>query len=173
MNTLEAIKARHSTRAFSERQISAEDLDAILFAGGQAAVGGADFKSMKIYAVQDPEILKAIDEASAKRRPGSHPIYGAPTLIALAGKESILPNIEFTNAGCVLQNMLLAATDLGIDSVYLWMPMYGINEDPDLKERLGFPEGFSCIGTVALGYAEKEFKKPRGEEQRIEVIHIR
>ena len=172
MNTMDAIKARHSTRAFSDRQIGAADLEAILFAGGQAAVGGADFKSMKLIAVQDPEVLTAIDEASAKRRPGSHPLYGAPTLIVLASKQSILPNIEFTNAGCVLENILLAATDLGVDSIYLWMPMYGINEEPELMSRLGFPEGFTCIGTVALGYAEKEFKKPKADEQRIEVAYI-
>ena len=172
MNTLEAIRARHTTRAFSARQISAEDLDAILFAGGQAAVGGADFKSLKIYAVQDPEVLRAIDEASAKMGHGSHPIYGAPTLIVLAGRESILPNIHFTNAGCVLENMLVAAADLGIDSGYLWLPMFGINSEPKLMERLRFPEGFTCIGTVALGYAEKEFKKPRGDELRIIVKYI-
>ncbi len=173
MNTLDAIKARHSTRAFTDKQISAEDLDAILFAGGQAAVGGADFKSLKIYAVQDPDLLKAIDETSAKLRPGSHPLYGAPTLVVLATKESILPNIEFTNAGCVLQNMLVAATDLGVDSIYLWMPMYGINNDPEMIKRLGFSEGFTCVGTVALGYAAKEFRKPRADEQRIEVTYIR
>ncbi len=173
MNTLDAIKARHSTRAFTDKQISAEDLDAILFAGGQAAVGGADFKSLKIYAVQDPDLLKAIDETSAKLRPGSHPLYGAPTLVVLATKESILPNIEFTNAGCVLQNMLVAATDLGVDSIYLWMPMYGINNDPEMIKRLGFPEGFTCVGTVALGYAAKEFRKPKADEQRIEVTYIR
>ena len=173
MNTLDAIKARHSTRGFSDKQIPDADLEKILFAGGQAAVGGADFKSLKLYAVQDPELLKAIDESSAKMRPGSHPLYGAPTLVVLASKESILKNIEFTNAGCVLQNMLLAATDLGIDSIYLWMPMYGINEDPELIKRLGFPEGFTCVGAVALGYAAKEFKKPRAEEQRIEVAYIR
>ena len=172
MNTIDAIKERHSTRAFSDRQISREDLDAILFAGGQAAVGGADFKSLRLYAVQDPEVLKSIDEESAKRRPGSHPLYGAPTLIVLATKASILPNIEFTNAGCVLENILLAATDLGIDSIYLWMPMYGINDSKELMARLGFPEGFTCVGTVALGYAEKEFKKPKAEEQRIEVAYI-
>ena len=173
MNTLDAIKARHSTRGFSDRQISDADLEKILFAGGQAAVGGADFKSLKLYAVQDPELLKAIDESSAKMRPGSHPLYGAPTLVVLASKESILKSIEFTNAGCVIQNMMVAATDLGIDSIYLWMPMYGINDDPEVIRRLGFPEGFTCVGTVALGYAEKEFKKPRGDEQRIEVTYIK
>lgn len=173
MNTLDAIKARHSTRGFSDRQIGDADLEAILFAGGQAAVGGADFKSLKLYAVQDPELLQAIDEASAKRRPGSHPLYGAPTLVVLASKKSILPGIEYTNAGCVIQNMMLAATDLGIDSIYLWMSMYGINGEPDLIKRLGFPEGFTCVGTMALGYAETEFKKPRADEQRIEVSFIR
>ena len=173
MNTLDAINARHSTRGFTDRQISDADLEAILFAGGQAAVGAADFKSLKLYAVQDPELLKAIDESSAKKRPGTHPLYGAPTLVVLASRESILKSIEFTNAGCVIQNMMVAATDLGIDSIYLWMSMYGINENPDLVKRLGFPEGFSCVGTMALGYAAKEFPKLKADEQRIEVTYIR
>ena len=173
MNTLDAIKARHSTRGFSDKQIPDADLEKILFAGGQAAVGGADFKSLKLYAVQDPELLKAIDESSAKMRPGSHPLYGAPTLVVLASKESILKNIEFTNAGCVIQNMMVAATDLGVDSIYLWMSMYGINNDPELVKRLGFPEGFTCVGTMALGYAAREFPKVRADEQRIEVTFIR
>ena len=173
MNTLDAIKARRSVRGFTDRQISDADLEAILFAGGQAAVGGADFKSLKLYAVQNPELLKAIDESSAKMRPGSHPLYGAPTLVVLASKESILKNIEFTNAGCVIQNMMVAATDLGVDSIYLWMSMYGINNDPELGKRLGFPEGFTCVGTMALGYAAKEFPKLKADEQRIEVTYIK
>ncbi|MBR2831458.1 MAG: nitroreductase family protein [Oscillospiraceae bacterium] len=173
MNTLDAIKTRRSTRGFSDKQISDADLEAILFAGGQAAVGGADFKSLKLYAVQNPELLQAIDAASAKARPGSHPLYGAPTLVVLASKTSILPNIEFTNAGCIIQNMMLAATDLGIDSIYLWMSMFGINNDPELISRLGFPEGFTCVGTMALGYAAKDFPKLKAEEQRIEVTYIK
>lgn len=173
MNTLEAIKARHSTRAFSDRQVTDDQLEAILFAGGQAAVGAADFKSMKLYVIQDPELLKAIDEASAKNRPGTHPLYGAPTLVVLASKESILPSIEFTNAGCVIQNMMVAAADLGVDSIYLWMSMYGINNDPELIKRLGFPEGFTCVGTMALGFEAREFPKIKCDEQRIEVAYIR
>ena len=173
MNTLDAIKARHSTRGFSDRQVSDADLEAILFAGGQAAVGAADFKSMKLYVVQDPALLKDIDEVSARRRPGSHPLYGAPTLVVLASKQSILPYIEYTNAGCVIQNMMVAAADLGVDSIYLWMSMYGINEDPELVKRLGFPEGFTCVGTMALGYEAKEFPKVKADEQRIEVAYIR
>ena len=173
MNTLDAIKRRHSTRGFTDKQISDADLNAILFAGGQAAVGGADFKSLKLYAVQDAELLKAINEASAKNRPGFNPLYGAPTRVVLASSKSILENIEFTNAGCVIQNMMVAAADLGIDSIYLWMSMYGINGEPELMKRLGFPEGFTCVGTAAFGYEAKDFPKLKGEEQRIEVTYIR
>ena len=69
MNTLDAIKARHSTRGFTDKQISDADLEAILFAGGQAAVGGGAFKSLRLYAIQDAELLKAIDESSPRQGP--------------------------------------------------------------------------------------------------------
>ncbi len=173
MNTLDAIKARKSTRGVSDRQISDADLDAILFAGGQAAVGGADFESMKLIAVQNKDLIDAIDESAAKVRPGSHPLYNCPTLIVLASRKSILPYIEYSNAGCVIQNIMVAAADLGIDSVYLWMAMRGINDDPSLGERLGFPEGYTCLGAAALGYGSKEFPKLNADEQRIEVSYIR
>jgi nitroreductase len=68
---------------------------------------------------------------------------------------------------------MLAATDLGIDSIYLWMSMYGINDDPDIIAKLGFPEGYTCVGTMALGYAAKEFPKLKADEQRIEVTIIK
>ena len=62
---------------------------------------------------------------------------------------------------------------MGIDSIYLWMSMYGINGKQELMKRLGFPEGFTCVGTLAQGYAAKEFPKLKGDEQRIEVTNIR
>ena len=40
-------------------------------------------------------------------------------------------------------------------------------------KRLGFPEGFTCVGTVALGYEARESPKLRGGEQRIEVTYLR
>ncbi len=173
MNTMDAIKARRSIRGYSDRQIGDAELDAILFAGGQAAVGGADFKSMKLIAVQDKALLDEIDVTSAKGKKIEHPLYNCPTLIVLISKQSILPSIEFSNAGCVIQNMMVAAADFEIGSVYLWMAMYGINESPELSARLGIPEGFTCVGAVGLGYPTKEFPKLKAEEQRIEVSYIR
>ena len=172
MNTLDAIKKRHSTRAFSSRQISEQDLQDILVAGGQAAIGCADFASLQLYAVQAPDLLREIDETSAKGS-GGHPLYQAPTLVVVAAKKGFLENIELSNAGCIIQNMMVLAADRGIDSVYLWMAMVGINSSEELQKKLGFPEGYFCVGSCALGYADKEFPKLKGEGQRLEVKILR
>ena len=173
MNTFDAIKRRHSTRAFSARQISEEDLQDILVAGGQAAIGCADFDSLKLFAVQDPALLREIDEVSANGNPNAHPIYSAPTLIVVAAKKGWLENIELSNAGCIIQNMMVLAADREIDSVYLWMAMAGINGSDELQKKLGFPEGYRCVGTCALGYEDKAFPKLKGEGQRLEVKILR
>ncbi len=173
MNTFDAIKQRHSTRAFSSKQISEQDLEDILVAGGQAAIGCADFDSLKLYAVQSPELLAEIDAASANGNPASHPLYNAPTLVVVAAKKGFLENIELSNAGCIIQNMMVLAADRGIDSVYLWMAMVGINGNAEVQKKLGFPEGYTCVGSCALGYADKAFPKLKGEGQRLDVKVIR
>lgn len=174
MNTFDAIKLRHSTRAFDPaKQIPDEDLNDILFAGAQAAIGCADFDSLKLFAVQDPELLAEIDASSAGGNPDGHPLYHAPTLVVVAAKKGFLENIELSNAGCIIQNMMVLAADRGIDSVYLWMAMAGVNKSEEIQKKLGFPEGYSCVGSCALGYAVKSFPKLKAEEQRLEVKILR
>lgn len=174
MNTLDAIKLRHSTRAFdASKQISDEDLNDILFAGAQAAIGCADFDSLKLYAVQNPELLAEIDLSSANGNANAHPVYHAPTLVVVAAKKGFLENIELSNAGCIIQNMMVMAADRNIDSVYLWMAMMGVNKSEEIQKKLGFPEGYTCVGTCALGYAEKPFPKLKDGEQRLETKIIR
>ena len=95
------------------------------------------------------------------------------SLVVVAAKKGFLENIELSNAGCIIQNMMVLAADRGIDSVYLWMAMVGINSSAEVQKKLGFPEGYSCVGTCALGYADKEFPKLKGEGQRLEVKILR
>ena len=173
MNTFDAICARHSTRSFQASQIPDEALEKIIFAGGQAAIGCADFDSLKLIVVQNPELLAKIDSSASGGNPQSHPLYGCPTLVVVIARENRLANIELSNAGCIIQNMMVQAADFGIDSVYLWMGMSGINRSEELQKELQLPEGFKCVGTMALGYAEKSFPKLRAAEQRIAVSYIR
>ena len=52
-----------------------------------------------------------------------------------------------------MENMLLAATDSGIDSVYLWGSVTAIAGSPELKKELGIPDKYTPISGAALGYA--------------------
>jgi hypothetical protein len=51
--------------------------------------------------------------------------------------------------------MLLAATDIGVDSVYLWGATSVIAGNSGLCREFGIPEGFKPVSAVALGYAKE------------------
>jgi nitroreductase len=175
MNTFEAIRKRKATRGFASAQISDEAVEQLIVAGGLAAVGMAGFDSLRIFAIQNPELLSEIDAESSKGfgNPNYHALYGAPTLIVVAAKPRPLANIELTDAGCIIQNMMLTATELGFDSIYLWTSMYGINRSPELMQKIGFPEGFTCAGTAAFGYALKPNEELREPVRRIQSVIIK
>ena len=59
------------------------------------------------------------------------------------------------NVSCAAENMMLAATELGLGSCFLMGPMIAFS-DPALRARLGLPEGYEPLIGVALGYAAGE-----------------
>ena len=83
-------------------------------------------------------------------------LYGAPVLVLVSSSEPKFPNIQYANVGCVMENMLLAATDLGVDNIYLWGAVNVIANMPELQKELGIPGGFTPISGAALGYAAED-----------------
>ena len=63
------------------------------------------------------------------------------------------------NVSCAAENMMLAATELGLGSCFLMGPMIAFS-DPALRARLGLPEGYEPLIGVALGYAAGERPAP-------------
>lgn len=77
-----------------------------------------------ITVVQDSEILGQIADAASDTVYRMMNIrkdmdFGAGTLIIVSSVPAVMPGIEYANAACVLENMVLAATDQKIDST-LW-----------------------------------------------------
>lgn len=156
METLKAISKRKSTRAFlSEKKISKRDLQTILEAGCAAPVGMGDYASIHLTVIQNPEALENISSAvRAAFKMDRDALYGAPTLVLVSASENQKsPNIQYANVACIIENMLLAAADLGIDSVYLWSATNVIAGNADLCKQFEIPEGFKPISSAALGYA--------------------
>lgn len=157
METLKAMSKRKSTRAYKSEQIKKADLDTILAAGCTAPVGKGDYASLHLTVIQNPDLLKRISSGLAKiMKIDTDPLYNAPTLVLVsAAEEQLFPNIEIANAACVIQNMLLAATDAGLDSVYIWGAAVAVQADPELSRNLGIPDGFKAVSSAALGYAQE------------------
>lgn len=158
MNTLEAIAKRTSVRSYKPEQIPEAALQDILKAGMAAPVGSGAYDSLHITVIQDVVILKEIADETNElifkmlgRKMDKN--FGAPTMIIVSSKPAMMPGIEYANVSTVLENMALAATDLGIDNI-IWAGASGaVAQSVELSNKIGIPEGFKPILCASFGYA--------------------
>ena len=147
MEFAEVVKNRYSCKKYDGKQISAEQLDAVLQAG-RLAPTAKNLQGQRIYVVQSAEGLAKIDELTPCR-------YGAPTVLVVAfDKNSVFvypgeeANSGVEDASIVATHMMLAATNTGVDSC--WLNFF----DPDkAAKELGLPENEEVLMILDLGYA--------------------
>lgn len=171
METLEAIARRKSVRDFDpDRQVPEEALETILKAACSAPVGHGEYKALHLTVVQDADMLDTIRETAVNcfRDPILDIYYGAPMVIIISSNHGSVPELDMANAGTIAQNMMLAATDLGVDSVYIWGTVLAFRSEPDLADDVDLPDGFEPIASVAFGYS----KNPGNEQQTPHTIKI-
>lgn len=161
MNTLETIKSRKSTRAYKNEQISDDALEIILKAGMAAPVAMAAYDSLHITVVQNEQLIKRIfDEAQeavfATIGVRKSLDYGAKTLIVVSSKPAHRIGMDYANGGIVIENMVLAATDIGIDSCIMGAPIAALSQNTELSNLVGIPDGFTPVLGAVFGYAESE-----------------
>ena len=154
---------RRSCRAFENRQISPEELDAILTAGAYAATGMGK-QSPLIVAIQTPEVLAQVERLNGAvlGHPEGHPFYGAPTVVVVFSQGD--GQLQISDANMVIGNLLNAACALGVDSCYVWRARecFESEEGQALKKAWGIPEEYIGAGNVILGYGRPEGKRPAG-----------
>ena len=174
METLKAISLRKSVRSYKAEQISDEVLEIIINAGFKAPVASTKYDSLHLTVIQNTEIIKEIVVAAADMvsKMINREIdwdFGAPTLIIVSSTPAMMPGIEFANVACVLENMVLAATDQKVDSIIWGGPTTIIKQDASLKKSLGIPDEFSPILCASFGYAA-DYEEPK--EHTISVNRI-
>ena len=161
MNTLEAIAKRKSTRSYRPEQISEDALQTILKAGCAAPIAMARYDSLHITVVQKQELLDRINHLTAEMMEKAFGMrkntdFGAKTLILVSSTPVHRPGTEYTNAGIVVENMVLAATDLGIDSVILGGAPGAVAQDAEMMKALEIPEGFTPLLGAFFGYGTEQ-----------------
>ena len=161
MNALEAITKRVSVRSYKPEQITEEELQTILQAGCAAPIAMAQYETLHITVVQNPQMLKKIYDNATEHvfkvmNVRKNFDFGAPTLILISSAPVLRPGMQYTNSGCVIENMAIAATELGIGSVVLAGAPFALAENEALQRELCIPEGFVPVLGIALGYSAGE-----------------
>ena len=147
MEFKEVVRNRYSCKKYSDHQVEAEKLNAILEAG-RLAPTAKNLQEQHVYVLQSAEALAKIDAVTPCR-------YGAPTVLVVAfDKNNVFTypggkrDSGVEDATIVATHMILAAADEGVDSC--WINFL----DPDkLAEAFGLPENEEVLMVMDLGYA--------------------
>ena len=158
-DVIKTILNRRSSRAFSDRNISREDLELIVSAGMHAP-SGKNLQKWKFTVVQRQDIISEIAQVLEKAlsRPG-YDLYKPNALILVSNEETNPHGVS--DCSCALENIFLAAESLGIGSV--WLNQFkGICNEPEVRavlDKLNVPKDHVVIGVAALGYSTDTAKK--------------
>jgi nitroreductase len=184
MDFFDLLALRQSVRSYREGQIKPEELEKLLLAASAAPIGSARCQDIRLSVVQSRELMDALGEPARKRiadrrekgrneaissglgeagAGGSayDPFYHAPTAIVIShAKQALQPGIEYSNAACVALSIQLAATQMGLGSVFLWYAFESMAMAPEAgaASLLKLPGGFEPILGVAVGYSEEGAK---------------
>jgi nitroreductase len=153
METMEAMRKRKALKnCVCGREIEREKLEKILEAAGMAP-SARNSQPWRFVVVQGRENVERVAEkAFVGFAKGNLVVREANVLIfAFANhEENVFPDGAFfypTDVGLAFENLLLAATDLGL----VTHPMAGVDQ-AELKKVLGVPEGERFIIATPLSY---------------------
>jgi nitroreductase len=175
MNTLDAIAERRSIRKFLDSPVPEEMLRCILMAGMQAP-SGKNRQPWRFVVVQGErqrgEMVRVMRDGIARAKEqgenlGSSPwsanvMEQAPVTIFVINPQGAPPwmphstgqmfddVVDIQSIGAAIQNMLLAAQELGLGSLWICDVFYAYTE---LMEWLG--ETGELIAAVSVGYANE------------------
>ena len=169
METMEVMRRRQSCRAYLPGQISEEALNTLLQAANAAPVGMGRYDTVRLTVVQNNTLLTKLNVRAADFMgdPALRPTYGAPTVILVSAAEGDPDDVRYCNAACIVENMHLAATELGLGSVYLLGCIRALQKAPELQRELGIPEGFTPMSALAVGMANQQMPRRELTAERI------
>jgi nitroreductase len=183
--TLRSIHSRHSVRHFTDADVAEADLNAMLDAANRApsAHNQQSWRFIVLRGEKKRELAELVSaRAGAFPRPSSillrmaaRSIVSAPVVVAVANTGELIRHgsdlfqvdqqaardffrtMEIQSSAAAVENLLVAATSLGIGSVWLGI-LFLIKQE--VLTFLGQPEG-EFMAVVPLGYPVKTPQSPR------------
>jgi len=159
---IETILARRSIRKYTAKRVSKKGIKTLMEAA-MAAPSASNLKPWHFIVVTDRLIL---DELARLHLHGKM-LAEAPLCIAVCGDTAISASFWVQDCSAATQNLLLAATALGLGAV--WLGVYP-REDRvnNIREVLRLPKTIVPLNLISVGHPA-ETKEPRTQydEQRV------
>lgn len=175
MNTMDAIFSRKSVRSFCGAPCEAE-VQIVLKAAYAAPVGRALYENVHLTVITNRELIGKINEAAIAffGNPNMDPMHDAPVFVLVSAKlNGTNDNVGFSNCACIVENMALAAVELGLGACHIWGAVAGLNQNPELVTQLNLPEGFTpCCGMI-FGKTEEVYSFRQTAEDKIATAYIK
>lgn len=149
-NVLETIKTRSSIRAYSSDKLSEEQVKTLLEAGLLAPTAANTQELHFTSVANDSDIVKEIQkDLNPDAKVPFH--YGSSHLFVISGVDAF--PWTGVDAGIAVENMHLAAKDMGLGSVIIGC-IAGVltgEKKAYYDEKLAIPEGYSYKVALAVG----------------------
>ena len=195
-DTLKTIRNRHSIRTFTGEEVSDDQIKILLQAANEApsAHNQQSWKFIVIKGGKKQELAHLITSrasdfpkpSSALLRMAARSIMSAPVVIAVANTGALIEHgtqlfkvekemakdffrtMEIQSSAAAVQNLLLAATSLGLATV--WLGILFLIKDEALQ-FLGEPRG-EFMAVVPVGYAAKPSSGPQKQPFEMKVRYL-
>ena len=168
-DVINAILTRRSVRAFEDRQIKKEDLDAILKCAVYAP-SAMNTQNWHFTAIREAAFIGKVNDwiVTEIKESGNPQLEGilersngkvfrnAPCVVIVSTERN--DRFGVINASAAMQNMLLAAHSLGIGSCWIGtVGILGTSKQADYYAvELKVPKGYAPFFGITLGYSASE-----------------
>ncbi|MBR6902580.1 MAG: nitroreductase family protein [Clostridia bacterium] len=168
MELIKIIETRQSTRKFSYRKPDKEIIKNILEMGSMAPTA-KNVQPVKIYVAQSDKAISVIDKSSPCR-------YGAPIvlIVGVNTDDACILDGHSTaeiDASIVATHLMLAATNYGVDNI--WIERFDRNI---IKSELNLPDNIFPVCLIPIGYraddcpVSRNFHNRKPIEETVEYI---
>ena len=163
---MQNLLTRRSVRAYTDKPIPADVLDAVLEAGIYAP-SGMNRQPVTLVAVTDAKTRDALSamNAAVMGREGSDPFYGAPVVIVVLADRS-MSGTAFEDGCLAMGNLMNAAHAMGLGSCWIHRAREEFESEAgkELLKKWGLSGDLVGIGHCILGYAAGDL--PEARERR-------
>ena len=155
MDFYDVLSKRVSIRNFNDEKVSDEDIKKLVDAANKAPIAMGQYDSSRLTVITDKSFIEEISneykEFTARE---SDALYNAPVFIIFSSSKDNTSKYE--DAGCVLENIGLAASSLNLGSCYIRGLVNGLGTNAKYIKKLNLDEGFYPVSGIIIGHGEDE-----------------